>query len=178
MKPIILSILAFCINFFSIIAQIDNNQLSFDDFKSTLRKDMDNKTIVKTFGQPDKDIGSGIYVYVYKLSDSTAMIIGCTDQILYARHCDNKNKLLYDLFLLRDSYDGVAAEIYPHHFWSVLNLWRDNEIVDFINNLNDKNKKQFVDYISDNFVTFPIEKPLTYYKLFYPETLKLILTNK
>ena len=300
MKPIILSLLVFYLSFSSIIAQIDNKQLSFNDFKSTLRKDMDHKAIIETFGQPDKDIGSGIYIYIYELPDSTTIIIGCTDHVLYASHCDKESNLLhdffensdaiityksfeytyltklrpeipqknaiindkimftaksgqlilynyytytawisdgsygyfppedlikvdtsyfkfdfskkdfmldsknelfeatkrqggdinqitskvinkdtkalFDLFLLRNSYDGAAAEIYPHHFWSLLNLWSDNEIVNFINKLKDK--KQFVDYISDNFVTFPIEKPLTYYKLYYPETLKLILTNK
>ncbi len=302
MRTIILSLLTICLNFSSIIGQIDNKHLSYDDFKSTLRKDMDYKTILETFGQPTKDIGSGIYIYVYELTDSTTMIIGCTDKILYAKHCDEKNNLLHDLiessdsiitnekfestylamlrpnikeknatindqimftaksgqlilyndyahnawiadgrsgyippedlekidttyfkfnfskydfvfkstdelfeatqrlginintltdsvvnkdknallrlFRLRNSFDGAAAGMYPGHFWALINLWSDKELMEFVKSINAISKKQFVDYISDNYVTFPLEKPLTYYKLYYPETLKLILANK
>jgi len=263
---------------------------------------MNNKTIVETFGQPDYDIGSGIYIYVYKLFDSTTMIIGCTNKVFYANHCDKQgdllqiligdsklkcnpaslkntyiailqsgikqkeaiindkivftvksgqlilyndyahtawisdgrygyippddlvkvdtfyfkfdfsekdftldsenelliatkrqgidinkitynvtrkdSKTLFDLFILRDKFDGAAAEIYPHHFWTLLTLWNDKEIADFIINLSLINRKKFVDYISDSYVTFPIEKPLIYYELYYPETFELIKKYK
>ncbi len=44
--------------------------------------------IVKRFGKPDEDRGSGIHIYVYNLSDSTEIVIGFTDKIVYARHVD------------------------------------------------------------------------------------------
>jgi len=294
MKKIFLNLTLICLGFFTINAQ----ELTFDFFKSNLKKEMDNKTVVETFGQPDSDIGSGIYIYVYNLSDSTSMIIGCTNIVLYANHydkygdlihllfgdsklkcnpaslentylailrhdlnqkdaiindqtiftakagqlilyndyantawiengdfgyippedlvkvdtfyfrfnfskkdfkLDTKNDLfestkkrgidinkitssiinmdsnaLYDLFLLKDSFDGASAEIFPQHFWSLLMTWNDKNIADFITNLKVKDKKQFVDYITDSYVTFPIEKPLIYYELYYPKTYELI----
>lgn len=294
MKTIFLNLILICLGIFTINAQ----ELTFDYFKYNLKKEMDNKTIVETFGQPDSDIGSGISIYVYNLSDSTSMFIGCTNIVLYANHydkygdlihllfgdsklkcnpaslentylailrpdlnqkeaiindqtiftakagqlilyndyahtawiengdfgyippedlvkvdtfyfrfnfskkdfkLDTKNDLfestkkrgidinkmtssiinmdsnaLYDLFLLKDSFDGASAEIYPHHFWSLLMTWNDKSIADFIINLKVKDKKQFVDYITDSYVTFPIEKPLIYYELYYPKTYDLI----
>ena len=302
MKSIILNLTLICLCFSSINAQNNEHRLSLDDFKSTLKKDMNNKTIVETFGQPDYDIGSGIYIYVYKLFDSTTMIIGCTNKVFYANHCDKQgdllqiligdsklkcnpaslkntyiailqsgikqkeaiindkivftvksgqlilyndyahtawisdcrygyippddlvkvdtfyfkfdfsekdftldsenelliatkrqgidinkitynvtrkdSKTLFDLFILRDKFDGAAAEIYPHHFWTLLTLWNDKEIADFIINLSLINRKKFVDYISDSYVTFQIEKPLIYYELYYPETFELIKKYK
>ncbi|MEJ7645468.1 MAG: hypothetical protein WKF87_12805 [Chryseolinea sp.] len=42
---------------------------SADDFRGTLVHDMTYHDIVKSFGEPDEDRGSGIHIYVYKLSD-------------------------------------------------------------------------------------------------------------
>jgi hypothetical protein len=298
MKRILIILITFCFSYLTALSQNNKEKLAFDNFKSNLTKTMDNKTIVETFGQPDKDIGSGIYIYLYELSDSTTMIIGCTNKILYANHIDKNGDLLHmligdsklkcnpanlehtylailrpdlnqkeatindqiiytakagqlilyndyahtawvdngsfgyippddlvkvdtfyfrfdfskkdfildyenelfiatkrqgfdinqitnnviekdskalnNLFLLRDKFDGAAAEIYPHHFWSLLMNWNDKSIADFITNLKDKDRKLFVDYIIDSYVTFPIEKPLIYYELYYPKTFELI----
>jgi len=51
--------------------------------------------LVNKFGEPDEDIGSGIHIYVYRLSDSTAIIIGYTDKILYAKHVDSNQQVLH-----------------------------------------------------------------------------------
>ena len=294
MKTIFVNLTLIFLCFISTSAQ----DLTFDNFKSNLKKDMDNKTIVETFGQPDSDLGSGIYIYVYSLSDSTSMIIGCTNIVLYANHYDKYGDLihllfgdsrlkcspaslentylailrpdlnqkeaiindqtiftakarqlilyndypptawiengdfgyippedlvkvdtfyfrfnfskkdfqlnsnndlfvstknrgidinkitssiikmdsnaLYDLFLLKDSFYGASAEIFPQYFWSLVMTWNDKSIADFITNLKVKDRKQFVDYITDIHVTFPIEKPLIYYELYYPKTYELI----
>ena len=39
-------------------------------------------------GDPDRDIGSGLYVYAYRLSDGSDVLIGSADgsRILYVRH--------------------------------------------------------------------------------------------
>lgn len=63
-------------------------------FKDNLKKEMDYSAIVKTFGIPAKDIGSGIHIYVYILDDSTEVRIGYTDTILYATHNDANHQLL------------------------------------------------------------------------------------
>ena len=44
--------------------------------------------LITKLGEPDRDIGSGIYVFVYDLSDGTEIQIGSADgsHILYAKH--------------------------------------------------------------------------------------------
>ncbi len=58
--------------------------------------------IIEIFGEPDKDIGSGISIFVYKLNDNTEIRIGYTDRILYAKHFSENQKEL-------DSLQGAEA---------------------------------------------------------------------
>jgi len=39
-------------------------------------------------GAPDRDVGSGLYVYLYRLRDGSDVLIGSADgsHILYVRH--------------------------------------------------------------------------------------------
>ncbi len=57
------------------------------------------KQIVEVFGLPDKDIGSGIYIYVYNLKDRSQVRIGTPNgkQILYVVH-SLENGQQHDLF--------------------------------------------------------------------------------
>ena len=66
-------------------------------FEKYLRKDMSHASLLETFGDPVKDLGSGIHIYVYKLGDSTEVWIGVTDVILYANHVDQDQHLLKEL---------------------------------------------------------------------------------
>lgn len=59
---------------------------------------MGRDSILSKFGNPSADVGSGIYIYVYELVDSTQMIIGFTDKIFYALQFDKNRILLHDLF--------------------------------------------------------------------------------
>jgi hypothetical protein len=55
----------------------------------TLQKWMSFKDICKIVGGPDKDIGSGISVYLYSMEDGSNIIMGFTslsDPVLYIRH--------------------------------------------------------------------------------------------
>ena len=70
------------------------NADSADYFSQHLRADMTFGDIVKAFGEPDADIGSGIHIYVYILEDSTEIRIGFTDRILYATHLDRNQQVL------------------------------------------------------------------------------------
>jgi len=67
------------------------------DFKESLKPEMNYQAIVDVFGKPDKDIGSGIYIYVYTLKDSTEIHIGYTHKILYARHIGLDDQLIDNL---------------------------------------------------------------------------------
>ena len=64
--------------------------LSVSDFEKHLKSEMTYPEIINIFGEPDDDIGSGIHIYVYYLSDATRVWIGYTDRILYARQVDGQ----------------------------------------------------------------------------------------
>jgi hypothetical protein len=53
-----------------------------------ISKETSMARVIETLGLPDKDIGSGIYIYVYELADGSQVIIGSPDgkQILYMSH--------------------------------------------------------------------------------------------
>lgn len=74
------------------------HKLTYEDFRDNLTKDMDYQSIVVKFGSPDRDIGSGIHIYVWELEDSTELWIGYVDKILYARHLDKNRNVLHTLF--------------------------------------------------------------------------------
>ncbi len=86
--------------FLSCTNEIDINKhgLKYSDFENNLKSDMTFNSIVATFGEPSNDIGSGIHIYVYKLSDSTEIWIGYADKILYARHVDENGQIIENLF--------------------------------------------------------------------------------
>jgi outer membrane protein assembly factor BamE (lipoprotein component of BamABCDE complex) len=67
-------------------------------FSEHLKAGMTKTSIEKTFGKPGEDIGSGIHIYVYKLTDKTEIWIGFTDSLLYARHLDSNHELLHNLY--------------------------------------------------------------------------------
>jgi len=76
---------------------INKNELTVENFKDNLKADMNYNSITAVFGLPDKDIGSGIHIYVWVLADSTEIWIGYVDKILYARHMDANHVLLETL---------------------------------------------------------------------------------
>ena len=67
---------------------------SIDYFEARLQKDMSHERLMIIFGKPDKDLGSGIHIYVYKLDDTTEVWVGISDKILYANHLDKDQNLL------------------------------------------------------------------------------------
>lgn len=66
-------------------------------FEINLKADMTYDSIVTKFGEPVKDIGSGIHIYVYKLVDSTEVWIGYTTKILYAHQVDKNGQILHTI---------------------------------------------------------------------------------
>ena len=77
--------------------ELTKQELTYTYFKDNLKSDMTYNSIVTKFGEPSKDIGSGIHIYVYQLSDSTQIWIGYVDKIYYARHMDKDQKLIKDI---------------------------------------------------------------------------------
>jgi len=70
------------------------NRRTLDYFQTNLQLDMSHSKLIAVFGEPDKDVGSGIHIYVYRLDDSTDVRIGITDKLLYANHVDKGENLL------------------------------------------------------------------------------------
>jgi len=66
----------------------------YSDFENNLKPDMTYDSIISQFGEPLDDIGSGIHIYVYQLTDSSEIWIGYTDKILYARHVDKNGQTI------------------------------------------------------------------------------------
>jgi hypothetical protein len=46
---------------------------TFEFFKENLKADAKYQSFVLLFGQPDTDIGSGIHIYVYYLTDGSSV---------------------------------------------------------------------------------------------------------
>jgi hypothetical protein len=73
-------------------------------------------SIVAKFGEPSNDIGSGIHIYVYPLTDSTEIWIGYTDKILYARHVDKNGQIINTIIgdkLYSLTYDYFKDNLKP-----------------------------------------------------------------
>jgi hypothetical protein len=70
---------------------------SIEYFNYNLTADLKYDELVGLFGEPDGDKGSGIHIYYYNLSDGTAVYIGYTDKILYARHMSASGQLLHTI---------------------------------------------------------------------------------
>ena len=66
-------------------------------FMVNLKAEMKYTEIVNVFGDPDGDKGSGIHIYVYDLSDGTAVWIGYTDKIMYARHVNSSGQIIHTI---------------------------------------------------------------------------------
>lgn len=53
-----------------------------------IKPNMSMKQVIEICGQPDEDIGSGIHIYQYKLSDDSLVRIGTPDKkrLIYVNH--------------------------------------------------------------------------------------------
>ena len=81
-------------------SQLKSEELNYLDFQKKLSMGMDFNAIVSTFGNPARDAGSGIHIYVYQLNDLSEIWIGFVDHILYARHMDKNQQFLENIKFL------------------------------------------------------------------------------
>ncbi len=65
-------------------------------FRSIKRR-MSMKEVIRLCGEPDKDIGSGIHIYIYKLADGSVVRVGTPDdkRIMYVVHVAANGKERY-----------------------------------------------------------------------------------
>lgn len=77
----------------------ETKSLDYAKFKTELKSDMKYKDIVNVFGEPNKDIGSGINIYVYDLADMTQVWVGyANEKIMYARHMNANGAMIENIF--------------------------------------------------------------------------------
>ncbi|CAN5356195.1 hypothetical protein BH10CYA1_BH10CYA1_33050 [soil metagenome] len=57
-----------------------------------LKVGTDVKTVFNDFGEPLRDIGSGIHIYEYKLNDGSIIYVGCVEKIMYVDHLKDKKQ--------------------------------------------------------------------------------------
>jgi hypothetical protein len=75
----------------------DKEKDTYGYFSKHLRADMTYDELLQTFGQWDTQMGSGIHIYAYHLSDGTSIWIGYADKIIYARHQSKDGELLHTI---------------------------------------------------------------------------------
>ena len=113
MRTVFLLLFCFSLSFLSCSESnpYKNEGLSYLDFQQKLRMDMGFSSLVSTFGNPQRDAGSGIHIYVYQLNDLTEVWIGYVDHILYARHLDQNQQLLENIKFVNSTAVVTGADI-------------------------------------------------------------------
>ena len=56
------------------------------------------RDVEELFGLPERDEGSGIFVYVFTLVSGDLVKVGCGSDVLYVRHTDENGVLLEELY--------------------------------------------------------------------------------
>jgi hypothetical protein len=100
MKKLLFSLSLFLLLTAACLKKSTNNDPQPDTigyFTTHLQANMNYSAIVDAFGDPDGDIGSGIHIYVYNLTDGTAVWIGFNGNIVYARHMSSTGQLLHTI---------------------------------------------------------------------------------
>ena len=73
-------------------------KLSLDAFRNQEYKGMTRRTVTELFGSPDRDEGSGMFIYVYRLKAGDLIKVGCGIEVLYVRHTDENGVQLDELY--------------------------------------------------------------------------------
>jgi hypothetical protein len=96
---------------------------------------------------------------------------GGLDLNVIIRGIQNKEfTALMKFYKMQRILDGASAEEYTEDFWALINLWSDKELSAFIKTLSNNDKKEFYNLLLESSFC----DPTSYYKLYYPLTLKQI----
>lgn len=63
------------------------NKCTLENFRR-LQKNMDIDKVLKDFGKPHRDLGSGIHIYEYILEDRSKVWVGCVSKVIYVDHVE------------------------------------------------------------------------------------------
>jgi hypothetical protein len=89
----------------------DSGALTYSEFQNKLKLNMNYDALISSFGDPSKDAGSGIHIYVFPMIDSTEIWIGYTDRILYARRVDKDHQFLENVKFLNSIGTITGSDI-------------------------------------------------------------------
>ena len=93
----ILLVLLLCTGLFISCKKDTAGNRTYAYFAAHINKNMSDKIVIKTFGRPDDDVGSGLHIFIYTLTDGTTIDIGVTDHIHYSSHRDANGQILHVL---------------------------------------------------------------------------------
>lgn len=68
---------------------VSTSKLTLENF-SRLEKGADMQSVLKEFGAPARDIGSGIHIYEYELADGSKVWVGGVEKLFYVDHIQGK----------------------------------------------------------------------------------------
>lgn len=86
-----------CILTISYSCTDDSNEktLTVEMFVNSLERNMSYDQLVDLFGEPNRDEGSGIHIYIWILEDGTEVGIGFAGgYIYYVYHVDNEGNII------------------------------------------------------------------------------------
>jgi len=85
-----------------------------------------------------------------------------------------RSNALAKFFNLATELDAALAEIHAADTWTVINLYTDDELYSWLKTLDSNGLKQFVDYLKDGYVAYPITRYAEYLSLYYPKSWTII----
>jgi len=70
-----------------------------ESFKLVLKKGMSFQEVKRNFGNPVKDVGSGLHIFVYEIDNGLSVWLGFADlnALMYAKVVNKKGDTLSDL---------------------------------------------------------------------------------
>lgn len=77
---------------------------------------------------------------------------------------------LTQFFDLIPDVDAALAGIHAGATWPIINLYSDDELCSWLKTLDPKKSKQFMGYLKDEFVAYPITRYAEYLSLYYPKS--------
>ena len=97
---------------------------------------------------------------------------------IVTRIIDKDTKALTEFFDLIPKVDAALAEIHAEDTWPIINSLTDSELLFWLKTLDDKRLIQFMNYIKDEFVAYPITRYAEYLDLYYPKSYTILKKYK
>ncbi len=81
-----------------------------------------------------------------------------------------RSSALTKFFDIIPEVDAALAEIHAVDTWTIINLYTDDELYSWLKTLDSNRLKQFMGYLKDEYVAYPITRYAEYLSLNYPKS--------